>query len=118
MNLIVALVFGLILKILVSAVPAILTTSFGHTIFMMFYYVIIINISLMLFNLLPIPPFDGSRVFFAFLPQKYYFAIMQYEQYIMIGLLILMYTGILAIPFEFIADANYALLDLITKFIC
>ena len=70
------------------------------------------------FNLLPIPPFDGSRVFFAFLPQKYYFRIMQYEQYIMIALLILMYTGILSIPFQFLADAIYSLLDLITKFIC
>ena len=70
------------------------------------------------FNLLPIPPFDGSRVFFAFLPDKYYFKIMQYEQYIMIALLILMYTGILSIPFNFLADAIYAFLDLITKFIC
>ena len=63
MNFVVALVFGLLLKILVTAVPAILTTSFGHTIFMVFYYVIIINISLMLFNLLPVPPLDGFNVF-------------------------------------------------------
>lgn len=63
MNLILAFVFGLILKLLVTAVPAILTTSFGHTIFMVFYYVIIINISLMLFNLLPVPPLDGFNVF-------------------------------------------------------
>ncbi len=70
------------------------------------------------FNLLPIPPFDGSRVFFAFLPDKYYFAIMRYEQYIMIGLLILMYTGIVSIPFQWLADLIYSFLDLITKFIC
>ena len=70
------------------------------------------------FNLLPIPPFDGSRVFFAFLPDRYYFAIMKYEQYIMIGLLILMYTGIISIPFQWLADLIYAFLDLITKFIC
>jgi len=89
------------------------------------YYIIlalklIIDIDLFngVFNLLPIPPFDGSRVFFAFLPDKYYFKIMQYEQYIMIALLILMYTGILSIPFNFLADAIYAFLDLITKFIC
>ena len=70
------------------------------------------------FNLLPIPPFDGSRVFLAFLPQKYYFAIMKYEQFIMIGLLILMYTGIISIPFQWLADVIYSFLDLITKFIC
>ena len=70
------------------------------------------------FNLLPIPPFDGSRVFLAFLPQKYYFSIMKYEQFIMIGLLILMYTGIISIPFQWLADVIYSFLDLITKFIC
>ena len=59
------------------------------------YYIImalriIIDIDLFngVFNLLPVPPFDGSRVFFAFLPNKYYFAIMKYEQYIMIALLL------------------------------
>lgn len=46
------------------------------------------NFLFMAFNLIPVPPFDGSRIAFAFLPQKYYFAIMRYEQYIMIGLLV------------------------------
>ena len=89
------------------------------------YYIImalriIIDIDLFngVFNLLPVPPFDGSRVFFAFLPNKYYFAIMKYEQYIMIALLLLMWTGILSIPFSFLSNALYSLFDLITKFIC
>lgn len=89
------------------------------------YYIImalriIIDIDLFngVFNLLPVPPFDGSRVFFAFLPNKYYFAIMKYEQYIMIALLLLMWTGILSIPFSFLSNALYNLFDLITKFIC
>ena len=46
------------------------------------------NFLLMAFNLIPIPPFDGSRIAFVFLPQKYYFSIMRYERQIMFGLLI------------------------------
>ncbi|MBQ2734555.1 MAG: site-2 protease family protein [Clostridia bacterium] len=48
----------------------------------------IYNFLLMAFNLIPIPPFDGSRIAFVFLPQKYYFGIMRYERQIMFGLLI------------------------------
>lgn len=48
----------------------------------------LVNFTFAFFNLIPIPPFDGSRIFFSFLPTKTYFAIMRYEQQIMYGLLI------------------------------
>ena len=48
----------------------------------------------MLFNLLPIPPLDGSKVLLAFLPDKYYFKFMQYERYGMIIVLILAFTNV------------------------
>lgn len=53
------------------------------------FYISYISVYLAVFNLIPIPPFDGSRILFTFLPQKYYFKIMQYEQYIFIGLMVL-----------------------------
>lgn len=49
----------------------------------------IINFVYAFFNLIPLPPFDGSRFFFTFLPPKWYFGIMKYERYIMIGTLVL-----------------------------
>lgn len=52
---------------------------------------VVLNISLAIFNLIPIPPFDGSRIFHVVLPSKWYFKIMRYEQYIMIALLILLW---------------------------
>ena len=51
------------------------------------------HFSFAIFNMIPIPPFDGSRVLFAFLPDKYYFGIMKYERYIMIALLVFMTAG-------------------------
>lgn len=46
------------------------------------------NFFLMVFNLLPVPPFDGSRVALAVLPTKQYFAVMRYERQIMLGVLV------------------------------
>lgn len=42
----------------------------------------VINIGLAIFNLLPIPPFDGSRILNVILPQRIYFSIMKYERQI------------------------------------
>lgn len=47
------------------------------------------NISLAVFNLLPIPPLDGSKILSAILPARLYFKLMQFEQYGFIILIIL-----------------------------
>ena len=52
-----------------------------------------INIGLGLFNLLPIPPFDGSRLLYVFLPPKAYFAVMKYERKIYFGVLAWLFLG-------------------------
>lgn len=51
----------------------------------------IMNISLALFNLIPIPPFDGSRIAYVLLPDRIYFGLMKYESIIMIVFIFLFY---------------------------
>lgn len=58
----------------------------------MLYMGVVLNISLAVFNLIPIPPFDGSRIFYTFLPVNLYFKIMRYERYIMIAILVLLWA--------------------------
>ncbi len=47
-----------------------------------------VNFLFMSFNLIPLPPFDGSRIALVFLPTNVYFSIMRYERQIMFGLLL------------------------------
>ncbi len=67
-----------------------------------FVYITLINISLAVFNFLPIPPLDGSKIFNAILPEKWYFTIMKYENFIFIALIILVYSGLLEAPLSFL----------------
>ena len=57
--------------------------------YMICYYLAQVNLGLGLFNLIPIPPLDGSKVLSAVLPQRLYFKLMEYERYGFIVLLIL-----------------------------
>lgn len=60
-NLILALIFAIPLKYM----------SADHVLSNFFFYLIFINLGLMVFNLIPIPPLDGSKILEYFIPNKY-----------------------------------------------
>lgn len=63
----------------------------------LFYFLLdiaVLSIGLGLFNLIPIPPLDGSKVVFCLLPEKWYYTLMRYERYGMLVLLLLMWLDV------------------------
>lgn len=75
------------------------------------------NIGLMIFNLIPIPPLDGSKVLMEFLPYNVRYKMYSLERYSSILLLILLYTGIISPILGFVGDKILWLFDTITFFI-
>lgn len=72
-----------------------------------------LNIYLAIFNMLPVPPLDGFKIFGAALPNRLYYRIMRYERYIGIIFIVVAFAfpsvlskvlNTLATPFEFIFD--------------
>ncbi len=75
--------------------------------FMFFLFFVEMNIMFGIFNLLPIPPLDGSRLVMVFLPTKVYFFIVKYELYIKIALLVLLYVGVFNEPLNFLENGVF-----------
>ncbi|MDD6799318.1 MAG: site-2 protease family protein [Firmicutes bacterium] len=63
-----------------------------------------LNVYLGVFNLLPVPPLDGSRIFLSFLPDKLYYGIMKYERYIVLVIMLLLYLGWLSKPLAYVSS--------------
>ena len=90
-NLLLALV-----ALLAASVTARLAPVSAFTLWL-FYFLIdlaILSIGLGLFNLIPIPPLDGSKVLFSFLPERAYYTLMRYERYGMLVMLAIVWLDI------------------------
>lgn len=99
-NLLLAILFAGLYKIFTLVIVHVPITSMQvYNIILLtelfFYTAISINVTFAVFNLIPIPPFDGSRIILTFLPSDLYFKIQRYERYIMIGFFVLLLTNVL-----------------------
>jgi len=76
----------------------------------------LLSIGLGLFNLIPIPPLDGSKILAALLPDRLYFSLMRYERYGMLALLALVATGVLGRPLNTAISYCYDKMFFIAQF--
>lgn len=92
-NLAMALIFTFLIKLfylltpfIPAASPEWLPTALSY-LYTILYLGVFYNLAFMIFNLLPVPPLDGSRILYAFLPSKALLWVQKYEQYFFWGVL-------------------------------
>ena len=102
MNLILAILFTLVLKAVSSALGSYaLASGMGQIIWYIIYYTIQINLVLMVFNLIPIPPLDGFNIIaeiFNFGQTETYWKIYQYGNWILVAIIIFGVAGMIIAP--------------------
>lgn len=89
-NFVLAIILLLICKYMAYTVAV---TAFTLGLYQFLFITAFLSVGLGTFNLLPIPPLDGSKVLFSFLPDRMYLKLMYYERYGMILLLAMAFLG-------------------------
>lgn len=126
-NLLMAAFCLLIFKLLGYFAPA---TSFVNILALVFFLVAQINISLCAFNLIPIPPLDGSKIIGFFMPMHVYARfehfMLRYQQIIFYASIFLLFilpsiggpfADIIDVPFNWLWDAMFWIADQLTFFV-
>ena len=118
-NIVVALLLTILYKILAYTF---IITGVANVWFLQVLLAIIssmawVNVSLAVFNLIPVPPLDGSRIATLFLPERIYFKILEYERYIVLVLFALIFVGALDGVLRFLADKVMDFINLLSSFV-
>ena len=118
-NVLLAFVFALLMKLTFAILPAFDFNFDGYAFVAIQLWLILLelgvslNISLAVFNLIPIPPLDGSKILYMFLPPKVLYKFLQYERQISLALLLLVAFGALSGPLSMISGMLTSLIFLI-----
>ena len=93
-------------------------SSAGGYILQMLQLTAYISLALAIFNLIPLPPLDGSKILFSALSDEGYWKLMRYERYGSILLLILVATGLLGRPLSQAVQSAFDALIPISQWAC
>lgn len=94
MNIVLAFIFAVIYFAIVKFVPTFGATSVGGIILLLIQICISINVGLGIFNLIPLPPLDGSKIIMGFLPYNVRGWFEKYYQVFYIAFIVIWVTGI------------------------
>ena len=105
-NLLAAFV-GALIFYLIASLTGYSTSVIMSYVATFFLYYITININLAVFNLIPLPPLDGSRILAAFLPDRMVYQYYRYQNIIMLAVFVLLFTGVLSRPLGWLTTQVY-----------
>ena len=83
--------------------------------FLFFYYIVEVNVTLTTINLLPVPPFDGFKVVETFIPMKYLEKYYRNYFFISITLSVLLLSGFFDAPLMFLEQAIYRAVNILSS---
>ncbi len=108
-NFIIAFFFTIIYAVFIKVFPFnAISTDTGVFWFMiisyLLSYMVALNITLGVFNFIPIPPLDGSKILQLIIPDRAYEKIRPYERYISIVFIVLLVSGVLSVPINAVSS--------------
>lgn len=89
-------------------------TALNQAVFDFLMSTAILSVGLGLFNLVPFPPLDGSKVLFAVLPDRQYNLLMRYERY---GMFLLLALVMMGAGGSFLTKATYGVFELFGRIV-
>ncbi len=114
-NVLLATVILIVQKILFGFIPT--NTTFLVLLNSALTIMVYTNIQLAIFNLIPMPPLDGSKILGYFLSDRINYMMYQYQHILSIGLLVLLVTGVLSYPLSIATSFVYSIINFLTGFI-
>ncbi|MBQ8568832.1 MAG: site-2 protease family protein [Oscillospiraceae bacterium] len=116
-NLVMAYIAMVIFRILYAVLMSSAGTETLYNISYIFSMIVYLNVALAVFNLLPVPPLDGSRIFNLFMSESTYFKVMKYERYIQIALMFAVYMGVLDVPLYYLRTWTIDIMFILTDWV-
>ena len=113
MNVLIVLVFSGLFVLLARSNYALL---YNEAFVNIFFNIISMNTCLCVFNLIPIPPLDGSKVLFSLLPDRIYMTILKYERFVIVAVVLLAWSGAFGGPLSAAMEAVTRVLCALTGF--
>ena len=114
-NILMAGIVMILFKVYLNFAPV--GTASGVVFGQIIYTVLQTNLTLAVFNLLPVPPLDGSTLLTALLPVKWRMKLIKLEKVFYIALILLLYLGVLQIPMNWAAKLLFNGLDRVTVWV-
>ena len=98
------------------ALKQIITVQLYAHLFALLIQIAVLSVGLGMFNLIPFPPLDGSKILFSLLPDRIYYFILRYERYLMAALFALVFFGLLDTPLDVLRNWGLQGLCQLTRF--